>query len=135
MDCLYLVYHSYYVYIVLFSFFFFKQKTAYEMRISDWNSDVCSSDLSGAGRARDLPRIVSQGADDARFEGFRRHGAEPRRRAAGTARDDGGARTARADDPDVRDRLRGARAHDPQAPDRASDRLSRLALVERPAPA
>src|SRR3546814_7602824 len=30
-------------------FFFFKQKTAYEMRISDWSSDVCSSDLaSGA---------------------------------------------------------------------------------------
>src|SRR3546814_13130669 len=28
-------------------FFFFKQKTAYEMRISDWSSDVCSSDLSG----------------------------------------------------------------------------------------
>src|SRR3546814_4268634 len=31
-------------------FFFFKQKTAYEMRISDWSSDVCSSDL----RQRDL---------------------------------------------------------------------------------
>src|SRR3546814_5319526 len=31
-------------FIVLF--FFFKQKTAYEMRISDWSSDVCSSDLS-----------------------------------------------------------------------------------------
>src|SRR3546814_9428363 len=31
-------------------FFFFKQKTAYEMRISDWSSDVCSSDLTnGAG--------------------------------------------------------------------------------------
>src|SRR3546814_3435492 len=30
--------------VVLF-FFFFKQKTAYEMRISDWSSDVCSSDL------------------------------------------------------------------------------------------
>src|SRR3546814_6318718 len=29
----------------LFCFFFFKQKTAYEMRISDWSSDVCSSDL------------------------------------------------------------------------------------------
>src|SRR3546814_2911640 len=29
-------------------FFFFKQKTAYEMRISDWSSDVCSSDLSGS---------------------------------------------------------------------------------------
>src|SRR3546814_8935247 len=29
-------------------FFFFKQKTAYEMRISDWSSDVCSSDLPNA---------------------------------------------------------------------------------------
>src|SRR3546814_8617491 len=29
--------------------FFFKQKTAYEMRISDWSSDVCSSDLGKAG--------------------------------------------------------------------------------------
>src|SRR3546814_6648513 len=29
-----------------FVFFFFKQKTAYEMRISDWSSDVCSSDLN-----------------------------------------------------------------------------------------
>src|SRR3546814_7785313 len=28
-------------------FFFFKQKTAYELRISDWSSDVCSSDLMG----------------------------------------------------------------------------------------
>src|SRR3546814_3486108 len=32
-----------------FLFFFFKQKTAYEMRISDWSSDVCSSDLSLPG--------------------------------------------------------------------------------------
>src|SRR3546814_19694822 len=32
--------------IVRFFFFCFKQKTAYEMRISDWSSDVCSSDLS-----------------------------------------------------------------------------------------
>src|SRR3546814_10836823 len=30
-------------------FFFFKQKTAYEMRISDWSSDVCSSDLRLSG--------------------------------------------------------------------------------------
>src|SRR3546814_19981191 len=30
---------------MFFFFFFFKQKTAYEMRISDWSSDVCSSDL------------------------------------------------------------------------------------------
>src|SRR3546814_5460199 len=31
---------------ICFFFFFFKQKTAYEMRISDWSSDVCSSDLN-----------------------------------------------------------------------------------------
>src|SRR3546814_5883628 len=31
--------------------FFFKQKTAYEMRISDWSSDVCSSDLAAADTA------------------------------------------------------------------------------------
>src|SRR3546814_6712099 len=35
-----------------FFFFFFKQKTAYEMRISDWSSDVCSSDLRGEPRAQ-----------------------------------------------------------------------------------
>src|SRR3546814_5826194 len=32
--------------LLFFVFFFFKQKTAYEMRISDWSSDVCSSDLA-----------------------------------------------------------------------------------------
>src|SRR3546814_3548612 len=31
--------------LIFLLFFFFKQKTAYEMRISDWSSDVCSSDL------------------------------------------------------------------------------------------
>src|SRR3546814_1877579 len=35
-----------FIYFFFFFFFFFKQKTAYEMRISDWSSDVCSSDLS-----------------------------------------------------------------------------------------
>src|SRR3546814_16074304 len=34
--------------------FFFKQKTAYEMRISDWSSDVCSSDLSIRARLKPL---------------------------------------------------------------------------------
>src|SRR3546814_10310681 len=34
-----------YVVCRFYVFFFFKQKTAYEMRISDWSSDVCSSDL------------------------------------------------------------------------------------------
>src|SRR3546814_5641272 len=36
----------------LLLFFFFKQKTAYDMRISDWSSDVCSSDLSTNSNAR-----------------------------------------------------------------------------------
>src|SRR3546814_4077848 len=35
-------------------FFFFKQKTAYEMRISDWSSDVCSSDLTASGLSSDI---------------------------------------------------------------------------------
>src|SRR3546814_8004687 len=34
-------------FVVFCFFFFFKQKTAYDMRISDWSSDVCSSDLLG----------------------------------------------------------------------------------------
>src|SRR3546814_8104578 len=34
------------LFLLLFVVFFFKQKTAYEMRISDWSSDVCSSDLN-----------------------------------------------------------------------------------------
>src|SRR3546814_13163231 len=55
-----------------FFFFFFKQKTAYEMRISDWSSDVCSSDLFPKGseyfRALDLTplgsvRVVILGQD------------------------------------------------------------------------
>src|SRR3546814_2799044 len=45
---------------MLSSVFFFKQKTAYEMRISDWSSDVCSSDLDKFG------------ADDIQRDGFRR---------------------------------------------------------------
>src|SRR3546814_5207516 len=36
--------------IHMFFIFFFKRKTAYEMRISDWSSDVCSSDLKDCGR-------------------------------------------------------------------------------------
>src|SRR3546814_8364616 len=66
--------------------FFFKQKTAYEMRISDWSSDVCSSDLHAThgqpaeGRLADL-KLVHQGEHVA---------AEPvnavrRRRQAGQA--------------------------------------------------
>src|SRR3546814_7467610 len=36
------------IFVCIYFFCFFKQKTAYEMRISDWSSDVCSSDLEEA---------------------------------------------------------------------------------------
>src|SRR3546814_1880270 len=54
-------------------FFFFKQKTAYEMRISDWSSDVCSSDLQAFRRALkvwqdvDDPFGVAQAQNDIGF--------------------------------------------------------------------
>src|SRR3546814_1373424 len=56
--------------------FFFKQKTAYEMRISDWSSDVCSSDLhlglfEQADRARGVDqRQILRGRDDHRAGGL-----------------------------------------------------------------
>src|SRR3546814_15422212 len=56
--------------------FFFKQKTAYEMRISDWSSDVCSSDL-----ACRLDRAVLRPAARGR-----RRGAAADRRQGGAAR-------------------------------------------------
>src|SRR3546814_6165694 len=63
--CLYVVFLVLFcllLYFVYF-FFFFKQKTAYEMRISDWSSDVCSSDLGLSSTetrlfARRRPQVV-----------------------------------------------------------------------------
>src|SRR3546814_5975407 len=69
------------------SFFFFKQKTAYEMRISDWSSDVCSSDLQdlsgiddpfavpgGGGGAVAVP--IGESPDDAAQLGVGLHHGE-----------------------------------------------------------
>src|SRR3546814_20039343 len=67
-------------------FFFFKQKTAYEMRISDWSSDVCSSDLSElaqiAGQASQLytlsySRSQEYEADDLGIRYLKRAGYDP----------------------------------------------------------
>src|SRR3546814_6610214 len=64
------------LFCVCFIFFFFKQKTAYEMRISDWSSDVCSSDLSDDGVGQEgrhhppgkILRHVLAGFGHVRFE-------------------------------------------------------------------
>src|SRR3546814_1863525 len=55
-----------------FDVFFFKQKTAYEMRISDWSSDVCSSDLIVAiifARHEDVPPFVEIVKEQHAFSG------------------------------------------------------------------
>src|SRR3546814_8010581 len=66
---------------IIYIFFFFKQKTAYEMRISDWSSDVCSSDL--VRRHRRIRMVIREAAVDLRVQqdvcawqapGHRRHG-------------------------------------------------------------
>src|SRR3546814_17851766 len=57
---------------VLMFVFFFKQKTAYEMRISDWSSDVCSSDL----------RLVAQPGEEAEDAAARRAARRARQEPA-----------------------------------------------------
>src|SRR3546814_1859967 len=93
------------IYVVLFVFFFFKQMTAYEMRISDWSSDVCSSDL------QDAPGTLREGALVARFgvqPRARRHAAwyfhryGPRDRQDRMAEPDGGADDGRIARPEER---------------------------------
>src|SRR3546814_10557788 len=64
------------MYELRYLFFFFKQKTAYDMRISDWSSDVCSPDLH-AGRAQaeahaGLAAIIHQVAE-AHLGAYPRH--------------------------------------------------------------
>src|SRR3546814_7682182 len=60
-------------------FFFFKQKTAYEMRISDWSSDVCSSDLRFVGIERGRLFPVLQASQGLAQEPLRCLGAAGRR--------------------------------------------------------
>src|SRR3546814_15552778 len=62
-------------------FFFFKQKTAYEMRISDWSSDVCSSDLEPHHQGRQLQPPALPAASG-------RPGAQQYRRSAAGADQD-----------------------------------------------
>src|SRR3546814_9778396 len=75
--------------------FFFKQKTAYEMRISDWSSDVCSSDLLGGIPNPHIHLMysdrVSDGIDRTPDRVFARF--NPTHPAAGGCRKDSGGRT------------------------------------------
>src|SRR3546814_13016087 len=84
-------------------FFFFKQKTAYEMRISDWSSDVCSSDLqSRTRRFREGDRRCEIGSRARRVVHRERRGHDDRAGRAG----DG-----------IRRDERGHRLHLPRPPD------------------
>src|SRR3546814_4295599 len=70
VECCILLWNSVRSDFTVFVFiFFFKQKTAYEMRISDWSSDVCSSDLADR---RHHPRPVPAGGGERRAPGARR---------------------------------------------------------------
>src|SRR3546814_12908277 len=116
-------------FVCSFVFFFFKQKTAYEMRISDWSSDVCSSDLEGDRRAvgdraaddqsryrrsvdaqepavRSVPQAVRERCRGAR--------GEQQRAAARSVADGQGARGRGGVHPLDPERLREARTRDPQ---------------------
>src|SRR3546814_8698518 len=85
LDCL-LLYS-----IVFVVFFFCKQKTAYEMRISDWSSDVCSSDLHEPGCDQRQPHAGPEeqrmAPGDARW--LRRRGQQGRRDGHGECGDAG----------------------------------------------
>src|SRR3546814_16000373 len=105
------------MYVFCYFVFFFKQKTAYEMRISDWSSDVCSSDLRGH-------QLELEGADPpqpAAADG----GAERARQARGPAAPDDDGDLLRA----VAGRGRRRPEHDPH---RRYRRLQPLYRLDRP---
>src|SRR3546814_9797011 len=116
--------------VVCVLFFFFKQKTAYEMRISDWSSDVCSSDLIRhrlyrRDRARTGHRPCRRPRTGLHAAG---HHAGMRRQSHLGARRAGGAR--------VRDRHERGRAcaRDPDAaaePGRSEEHTSELQSLMR----
>src|SRR3546814_10312813 len=111
-----------YAYDCYYVILFFKQKTAYEMRISDWSSDVCSSDLGGveppiAGlrlRRRAAAQRQRQQANHLDPLADRQHQRRPRVHRAGRARD---APPVEPDMPRLDHRLRdAARARETQEP-------------------
>src|SRR3546814_18939033 len=98
--------------VVFSSCFFFKQKTAYEMRISDWSSDVCSSDLVEADAGED--RLAVAAGADQRAE---RRGADVDHRGGFGAGQDRAQRQRQFDPPQPRARRQADRG---RGPDRKS---------------
>src|SRR3546814_7022301 len=97
-------------FVVLFFFFFFKQKTAYEMRISDWSSDVCSSDLPQLfGEIDEKDRILYLYADQRDQADHRR---EAQRIARQPQRQDGAEQAERYDAGHHRDEPEAPEFHD-----------------------
>src|SRR3546814_3718933 len=120
--------------------FFFKQKTAYEMRISDWSSDVCSSDLRPdddrvpAANGPDSPdscaRAIRAERGDRRRSGLRRgrgtHAA-PRRPAGGPSRKEAGDRRHRS----AAGEIRGLARWRLRSPKRSEEHTSELQSLMR----
>src|SRR3546814_1323841 len=96
----------------MFCFFFFKQKTAYELRISDWSSDVCSSDLPPAdggteARVRREGRSAGPGLLGPPWLGFRRDGGKRLRQEHGAEGHDRSAAAGRRKRPDRKSVVKG----------------------------
>src|SRR3546814_1535293 len=106
------------------SVFVFKQKTAYEMRISDWSSDVCSSDLgAGEDMGADLGALL-ENADGDLLAAFRRKLAQP----------DGRRQTGRTGTDDDHVVLHRFAFHDPSPPLPARPRTSSIPRPPAPLP-
>src|SRR3546814_1541842 len=122
-------------------FFFFKQKTAYEMRISDWSSDVCSSDLTrdehadtpaitGIGFAEDIEQVALLEPDrDQHIERkARREQQMPHRHRRRRPKGEEEPGIERVTDEPVEERLaqhrRRGRPFEPHEPNRKSKRLN-----------
>src|SRR3546814_643791 len=102
-------------------FFFFKQKTAYEMRISDWSSDVCSSDLSPSGRRISAACAISP--REAARRGWKRTGGRRDGDGKSSPKRGGGPRAAR---------WRGRAPNAPARSVRRAQASSRTVLARNP---
>src|SRR3546814_10549604 len=96
--------------LCFFFFFFFKQKTAYEMRISDWSSDVCSSDL----RPSLTPPLAASGRwrRERGARGCPNGNGPPRGTARASSDPDGSARVVHLELDRMRGMLEGVRSEE-----------------------